>query len=184
MPIHPSLVLVVFAAIGIAMACLVMSVGVLWARVRSLPVEETTRLVDDLARRQESIEELLGRLDVAGEQGRGAAGTAGVTARARASASPKSIQRADPAATTAVGRPTLIAVPSLSATGAGAVAEASAAEAAEELGRRFGAIWALADAGETVESIARTIGQPMGQVELILRLRRHLSQTGQPGGRA
>jgi hypothetical protein len=87
--------------------------------------------------------------------------------------------RIDPSAAKAPGGPTLIAVPSLSSS----VAETSA-EAAAELGRRFGAIWTLADAGEPADAIARTIGQPIGQVELILGLRRHLSQSqaSQPGG--
>ena len=54
---------------------------------------------------------------------------------------------------------------------------ATAAEpspAATELARRFGAIWDLADAGSTAEAIARRTDQPIGQVELILGLRRRL----------
>jgi hypothetical protein len=141
-------------------------------------VDETTRLVDDLARRQQSIEVLLSRLDVGRgparespiEAGSSAVGAAGVEAPG---------QRVDPAAATAVGGPTLIAVPSLSASDANA-----STAVAEELGRRFGAIWALADAGETAEAIARTTGHPVGQVELILGLRRQLSQSSQPGGHA
>jgi hypothetical protein len=176
MPLHPSLALVLAAVLGIAMACVVMALGVLWARVRALPVDETTRLVDDLARRQQSIEVLLSRLDV----GRGPAmespREAGSSA-AGVEAPPG--QRVDPAAATAVGGPTLIAVPSLSASDANA-----STAVAEELGRRFGAIWALADAGETAEAIARTTGHPVGQVELILGLRRQLSQSSQPGGHA
>jgi hypothetical protein len=70
-------------------------------------------------------------------------------------------------------------IPSLAAS----VPEASA-EAASELGRRFGAIWALADAGDPAEAIARKTGQPIGQVELILGLRRQLASTHNPGGRA
>jgi hypothetical protein len=179
MPLHPSLALVLAAVLGIAMACVVMAVGVLWARVRALPVDETTRLVDDLARRQQSIEVLLSRLDVGRgpamesprEAGSSAVGAAGVEAPPG--------QRVDPAAATAVGGPTLIAVPSLSASDANA-----STAVAEELGRRFGAIWALADAGETAEAIARTTGHPVGQVELIFGLRRQLSQSSQPGGHA
>ena len=38
------------------------------------------------------------------------------------------------------------------------------------------AIWALADAGAPAEAIARETGQPIGQVELILGLRRQLGR--------
>ena len=82
-------------------------------------------------------------------------------------------QRADRAKPSAVGGPTLIVVPSLAAA-----AEDASGTAAGELGQRFGAIWALADSGQAPEDIARTTGQPVGQVELILGLRRQL--TSQP----
>jgi hypothetical protein len=65
------------------------------------------------------------------------------------------------------GRP-LITVPSLAANGS----STAAIEAAAELGRRFGPIWDLADSGQPPSEIARTTGQPIGQVELILGLRR------------
>ena len=47
---NPGLVLIVSSVLGIAVAFALMMVGALWARVRSIPVEETTRMVDDLAR--------------------------------------------------------------------------------------------------------------------------------------
>jgi hypothetical protein len=68
----------------------------------------------------------------------------------------------------AIPGPTLIAVPDLSAN----AVEPSPASA--ELGRRFGAIWDLADAGESTETVASRTGYPIGQVELILGLRRQL----------
>jgi hypothetical protein len=178
MPLHPSLFLVFFALMGIATACIAMLLGLLWARVRSLPVEETTFLVEHLARRQESIEGLLSQLEAGKEP---VTGGATASPGAGPESMPSHSHRIDQAAATAVNKPTLIAVPSLAAS----VAETSA-EAAVELGRRFGAIWALADAGEPAEAIARTIGQPIGQVELILGLRRQLStsQASPPGGRA
>lgn len=64
--------------------------------------------------------------------------------------------------------PPLILVPSLEATGSPEAAD----EAVAGLGRRFGAIWAMADAGEAPPAIARATGHPVGQVELILGLRR------------
>ena len=39
---------------------------------------------------------------------------------------------------------------------------------------RFGGVWGMADAGMPAEAIARETGQPIGQVELILGLRRQL----------
>ncbi len=64
--------------------------------------------------------------------------------------------------------PTLIAVPNLAAS------EGEAPElAAAELAQRYAALWDLAEAGASADSIARTTGQPVGQVELILGLKRH-----------
>jgi hypothetical protein len=83
-------------------------------------------------------------------------------------------RRADrPADPTSMG-PTLIAVPDL----AGGSERTDASAAVEELGRRFGAIWEMADAGAPAEAIARATGLPIGRVELILGLRR---QAGTPG---
>jgi hypothetical protein len=168
----PSLVLVVSAVLGLAVSLALMMVGVLWARLRSLPLEETSRLVDDLARRQESIEAVLARLESSQDQesvpepSAVAPHSAGRVAESR----PHTPKRADRAKPTAVGGPTLISVPSLTAS----VTDAPA-EAALELGQRFGAIWKLADSGQSPDAIARATGQPIGQVELILGLRRQLA---------
>jgi hypothetical protein len=78
------------------------------------------------------------------------------------------IRRADPGTPAIAATPRLIAVPSLATVGSGT----AATEAAEELSRRFGSIWNLADAGEPADAIARATGHPIGQVELILGLRR------------
>jgi hypothetical protein len=42
------------------------------------------------------------------------------------------------------------------------------------LSQRYAAIWTLADQGASPEVIARATGQPIGQIELILGLRRHI----------
>jgi hypothetical protein len=42
------------------------------------------------------------------------------------------------------------------------------------LSQRYGAIWALADKGASPDVIAKATGQPIGQIELILSLRRHV----------
>jgi hypothetical protein len=174
---NPSLVLIVSAVLGIAIAFTLMLVGVLWAQVRSLPVEETTRLVDDLARRQETIEGVLFRL----ERDRNHQLKTSLTKLPLASsgsAPPPGLgpgQRTDRGKPSAVGGPTLIVVPNLATT----IPDASTTAAAE-LSQRFGAIWALADSGLAAEAIARATGQPIGQVELILGLRLLTSQSAEP----
>jgi hypothetical protein len=67
--------------------------------------------------------------------------------------------------------PTLIAVPSLAAPPS--ERDASVRETSE----RYAAIWSLADAGSPVDVIARATGQPVGQIELILGLRRQIDTT-------
>jgi hypothetical protein len=64
--------------------------------------------------------------------------------------------------------PPLIAIPNLAAT-------AHDREAAiGTLAQRHAAIWTLADRGASSEAIARATGQPIGQIELILGLRRQI----------
>jgi hypothetical protein len=71
-------------------------------------------------------------------------------------------------------------VPDLSASPAGAGQGGDPAPAAAELAQRFGAIWRLAEEGATADAIARLTGQPIGHVELILGLKRHLAPVGSP----
>jgi hypothetical protein len=80
---------------------------------------------------------------------------------------------AEPASPRAAGPPTLIAIPKLAST-----AQDSDTNL-ETLSERYAAIWDLADSGSAPEVIARATGQPVGQVELILGLRRQL-----PGAQA
>jgi len=169
---NPSLALIVSSVLGILVAFALMMVGALWARVRSLPVEETTRMVDDLARRQDTIEGLLIKFERDRDDRLSASLSTVSFPRDGTDHRFETVQRIDRAKTTAVGGPTLIVVPSLATTLPGASATAAA-----ELSRRFGAIWAQADSGLSPESIARATGQPIGQVELILGLR---VLTGQP----
>ena len=73
--------------------------------------------------------------------------------------------------------PLLIAVPDLSAPGPGVGTQADPARrasAARELSRRFERVWAMADAGADAAAIADATGQPIGQVEVVLNLRRRL----------
>lgn len=64
--------------------------------------------------------------------------------------------------------PTLIAVPSLAAP-------PSEREASiDGISQRYAAIWSLADSGASADVIARATGHPIGQIELIMGLRRQI----------
>ncbi len=146
-------------------AAVAVALGVLWRRVRALPVDEIARGIENLAERQRAVESLLTRLE-AREAAR-AAQAAQAASRGPAASpglSPNAPRRVDRGEMNAARGPTLIAVPHLPAP-------ASEGSAAAELDRRFGAIWALADSGASADEIARNTGQPIGQVELILGLR-------------
>ncbi len=96
---------------------------------------------------------------------------AGATTSGPAASAPgvKRVRRLDRRQAASADGPVLIAVPSLAVSSS---SPSITTEAAAELGRRFGGIWALADSGTTVDEIARETGFPVGQVELILGLRR------------
>jgi hypothetical protein len=111
--------------------------------------EALERQVDDLSQRLRAVE---------------ARSSPAVVEKVQARAVP-TMRRFDPPSLG--GRP-LITVPSLATNGS----TTAATEAAAELGRRFGPIWDLADSGHAPSEIARRTGQPIGQVELILGLRR------------
>ncbi len=64
--------------------------------------------------------------------------------------------------------PTLIAVPSLAAPPSEREASING------ISQRYAAIWSLADSGASTDVIARATGQPRGQIELILGLRRQI----------
>jgi hypothetical protein len=67
--------------------------------------------------------------------------------------------------------PSLIAVPNLAA------APQDREDSVNGLTQRYAAIWMLADQGASSEMIARATGQPIGQIELILGLRRQIDGT-------
>ena len=80
---------------------------------------------------------------------------------------------------TGVSQPTLISVPDLSGASPTVGTQAEAVRRASlsgELAQRFRRIWSMADEGASADRIARAIGQPVGQVELVLNLRRILSE--------
>jgi hypothetical protein len=65
----------------------------------------------------------------------------------------------------------MIAVPNLAAPPGDREASVSG------LAQRYAAIWTLADNGGSPEVIARATGQPRGQIDLILGLRRQVDGT-------
>jgi hypothetical protein len=144
---HTAVVLAIgSSAISMALAAL----ALLLRRPASIEESEALqRQVDDLSQRLKTLE---------------ARTVPGGIDKVQARAVP-TLRRFDPASR--AGRP-LIAVPSMAANGS----TTAATEAAAELGRRFAPIWDLADSGQAPSEIARATGQPIGQVELILGLRR------------
>jgi hypothetical protein len=151
--------------------------GALWWRARMLPWIDVARLAGELAQRQRALEDWLARFEARGversSQGEAAPGSLIATQATNL----VRIDRAEPAVSSG---PTLIAVPDL----ASPPSEATTAVVAAELARRFGAIWALADSGASAEAIACGTGQPIGQVELVLGLRRQIATAASGGPRA
>jgi hypothetical protein len=81
-------------------------------------------------------------------------------------------RRREPAATRVDGSELpLIAVPNLAAAANDRDVVVSG------LTQRYAAIWSLAASGSSAEVIARATGQPIGQIELILGLRRQIDGT-------
>lgn len=126
--------------------------------------DELLRRLDELAAGQEALAARLARLEALAQAGANGSHPTG----------PRLGRRVDPGAPATSGGPLLISVPDLATP----PAAAPALEAAAVLDRRFGPVWAMADEGTPVEAIARETGYPIGQVELILGLRRRLIAAG------
>ncbi len=186
-----ALLAALFAILGTGLAVTSAACLVLWRRVRALtsaardvrevspsvslalpdrPPEpakrptqaryEVARRLDELAGRHRALEARLARVE--------ASATEAAIAIASDSTRLRTARRVDPGDLATSGGPTLISVPNLAAP------PAAPSEAAAELDRRFGGVWAMADSGAAIEAIARESGYPIGQVELILGLRRRL----------
>lgn len=142
----PALQIALIAAPSALLATIAIGLAL---RTRSALRTAVRGLADEVARQGAAIEGLSAARQVPGSV---------------ASSNPKS-RRDRPGLSVPKG-PTLIAVPDLAPPSPGAVAMPA------DLARRFGAIWDRADSGASAEAIARDTGQPIGQVELILGLRR------------
>ncbi|HWE37613.1 MAG TPA: hypothetical protein VG406_13680 [Isosphaeraceae bacterium] len=141
--------LVLLTALGLVVGVSALA-GAIWGQVHGWPRARALRLAEELAERLKALEAR--------------------PSPAEPIPAPTVRHRADPPAPSAIAGPMLIEVPELPrAAGSGGGA------AAAELAARFGTIWALADDGASPEVIARRTGQPIGQVELVLGLRRQLS---------
>jgi hypothetical protein len=162
-----ALELALIVTLAVLLAVVSAVAGALWWKVRSIPLVRAARLSQELAERQRALEDILARLDVTAKRGTGLTGPYVPRSSILARSGPS--HRADPPQPSAVAGPTLIAVPDLSAPAR------DRPDATAELARRFGSIWELADSGATADMIARTTGQPIGQVELIMGLRRRLA---------
>jgi hypothetical protein len=126
------------------------------------------KLGRDSARRLEALEVRLAKL----ESPVGKEPAKPIATRTRAKPAPG--RRTDRSAPP--GR-TLISVPDLAAS------SPVSTPPPDDLTRRFGAIWDLAEAGVSPESIARDTGQPIGQIELILGLQRPRASSASGGPR-
>jgi hypothetical protein len=145
--------------------------GALWCRVRSLPTIHAAHLAKTLAERQEVLETLIARLEAASKP----KAKPPISRRFPDPSTLTSTHRLDAAEATTPPGPTLIAVPIITA------ATELPASPPKGLTHRFSPIWELADKGASADAIARVTGQPVGQVELILGLRRQLLVTeGRP----
>jgi hypothetical protein len=166
--------ILVLALVGLLVIAAALAGG-LWWRLRARALVDVAHLADVLATRLRTLDALLAKLDAP------ALDRPANPASARRSSSERILRssRTDPPVPNAVAGRTLISVPDLSAS----TAEPAAASASAELARRFSAIWELADTGASPESISRGTGYPIGQVELILGLRRQL-ETASAGSRA
>lgn len=165
----PAPELVVIGILAALLAAASAAAGGFWWRSRSLPLVRVAQLARDLAERQRALEQLLQRWEA--PRARDPA-PGGLPVGPRGGHGTPN-HRIDPPQATAVAGPTLIAVPDLAMNGS----KGHAMEVSAELQRRYGAIWEMAERGLGPEAIARATGQPAGQIELVLNLRRGLNPT-------
>lgn len=163
----PALNMALIVTLAAMLAVVSAIAGALWWRVRSMPTIHAARLAKTLAERQEVLETLIARLEAAEKPKL----KPPVVRRFPDPSTLTTTHRADIAEPRTPPGPTLIAVPN--------IASLSELPATPPRGatNRFSPVWELADKGATAEAIARVTGQPVGQVELILGLRRQLLVT-------
>ncbi len=170
----PNVVLALVAITSIIFSIVLVGFVLFWTRLSSRRHAAVTRRVDELSERYEAMEQTLAQLRMLIATGTDSSPTLYAEHRDGGISFPRprtSVRVDSPAANlSTIPSPTLIAIPNLSAPDS-----QRADVVAEELASRFGGIWELADAGNTPDFIARSSGLPIGQVELILALRRQLA---------
>jgi hypothetical protein len=163
----PALIMALLITLAALLAAVSALAGALWWRVRNIPTVHAAHLAKTLAERQEVLETLIARLEAASKP----KAKSPIARRFPDPSTLTTTHRVDTAETTMPPGPTLIAVPNI------AGATELPASPPKGLTHRFSPIWELADKGASAEAIARVTGQPVGQVELILGLRRQLLVT-------
>lgn len=157
----PSSVLIIYLGVAsVALICCVLALASVWRLRLHAELGEVAKVVEMLRERIALLELQTMEPEVKIPS----------TRRVDSSSSTVRSDWQDRPRPTAPAGPTLITVPHLGAQSS----ESSGAELSSALGRRFGSLWVLAEAGASAESIARETGQPIGQVELILGLKRQL----------
>ncbi len=138
----------------------------LWWSERQFPRARVFDLTRDLIERQRALETLIRRLELSPERPFLATGRTATGSTRNVPGPGRSQDITAPVATES--GPTLIRVPDLASR------PHADPEAELALARRFGSIWDQAEAGTPPAAIAQESGLPIGQVELILGLRRQL----------
>jgi hypothetical protein len=177
------------AALALLLAAVSALAGWLWCRLRTFPSQlRMAQLARDLADRQRALEALIDRLEPRPTSRRIRLDPPDSAPLPPTESAPRPQVRipthdmAPTASTDANSHldllpPTLIAVPDLATVVAADEAQLAAeARNAADLDQRHGALWALSDSGYAPDAIARQTGLPIGQVDLILALRKHASR--------
>ncbi|MDR3638203.1 MAG: hypothetical protein P4L84_30645 [Isosphaeraceae bacterium] len=161
--------LALLAALGCLLAVNLFFAVRTWIGLRALLGSDAVRSSDELRQEVHALKTAVEKLKPDPRAGR------------HASPQKTRSHRIDRPEENAVPGPTLIAVPNLATS-----PDTNSPDTAE-LGRRFGPIWSLAETGASAETIAERTGQPIGQVELILGLRRQVGAShslhSRPGNR-
>jgi hypothetical protein len=163
--------LLVILSVVLGLVLIVLAWIVMHLRRQSIAALATT--LDELRTRQDALEATIARVETSRPVESAPSSHPGPPPSRRSTSAVRRVDAAEPSAVTG---PTLIAVPSLAAASI-----PSTSAVTNDLGRRFGPIWDLADTGAAPDAIARSTGQPIGQVELILALRRQLAANANGG---
>ena len=149
-----------FVLIGpILSLCVFMLVAVVWRKVLASERETSRRL--------SVLEERILRLD----RPVSVPATPKAMQEGSSQATPRRVHPPQPIVPHPKPHASLISVPNL------AISSDAQLPPESDLNRRFASVWDLAEAGASSEAIARKTGHPVGQVELILGLKRQSETT-------